>query len=158
MNRQAIIDSLYAFINQRPGLEPGNYIRDWRDTEGRRAYNQEARSITRDLQTARLLLRQVELREISFPAEKIIEAARHSYSGRLSINVKPGTKGEIQIDYCAGQYFPTEYRKAVCALCASLLWESKRDDIPAAIENKGDYMRKAFRREFGRGIAGTWFR
>jgi hypothetical protein len=156
MNRQAIIDSLYAFINQRPGLEPGNYIRDWRDTEGRRAYNQEARTITRDLQTARLLLRQVELREISFPTEKIVEAARHSYSGRLSINV--AENGAVSIDYCAGQYFPTEYRKAVCALCASLLWESKRDDIPAAIENKGEYMRKAFSREFGRGIASTWFR
>jgi hypothetical protein len=156
MNRQAIIDALYQFINQRPGLEPGNYIRDWRDTEGRRAYNQEARSITRDLQTARLLLRQVELREISFPAEKIIEAARHSYSGRLSINA--AENGAVSIDYCTGQYFPTEYRKAVCALCASLLWECKRDDIPATIENKGDYMRKAFRREFGRGIASTWFR
>jgi hypothetical protein len=156
MNRQAIIDALYQFINQRPGLEPGNYIRDWRDTEGRRAYNQEARSITRDLQTARFLLRQVELREISFPAEKIIEAARHSYSGRLSINV--AENGAVSIDYCTGQYFPTEYRKAVCALCASLLWESKRDDIPATMENKGDYMRKAFSREFGRGIASTWFR
>ena len=151
MNRQAIIDALYQFINQRPGLEPGNYIRDWRDTEGRRAYNQEARSITRDLQTARLLLRQVELREISFPAEKIIEAARHSYSGRLSINV--AENGAVSIDYCAGQYFPTEYRKAVCALCASLLWEAKRDDIPATIENKGDYMRKAFRRDCQRPAA-----
>jgi hypothetical protein len=156
MNRQAIIDALYQFINQRPGLEPGNYIRDWRDTEGRRAYNQEARSITRDLQTARLLLRQIELREISFPAEKIIAAARHSYSGRLSINV--AENGAVSIDYCTGQYFPTEYRKAVCALCASLLWESKRDDIPPTIENKGDYMRKAFSREFGRGIASIWFR
>ncbi len=158
MNRQAIIDALYKFISQRPGVDARNYFSDWRDVEGRRAYNSEVRSITRDLQTARLLLRQIELREISFPAEKIVEAARHSYSGRLSINVKPGTKGEIQIDYCTGQYFPTEYRKAVCALCASLLWESKRDDLPATIENKGEYMRKAFSREFGRGIASIWFR
>ena len=157
MNRQSIIEALYAFINQRPGLEPGNYIRDWRDLEGRRAYQSESRAITRDLQTARLLLRQIELREISFPSERIIEAARHSYAGRLSINVLPGKEGKISVDYCAGQYFPTEYRKAVCALCASLLWDAKRESIPQSIENKGDYMREAFRREFGRGIASTWF-
>lgn len=156
MNRQAIIDALYQFINQRPGLEPRNYISHWQDSNGRRAYRSESRSITRDLHVARTLLRQIELREISFPAEKIIDAARHSFSGRLSIKVDDS--GAVSIDYCTGQYFPTEYRKAVCALCAALLWDAKRDDIPATIENKGDYLRRSFAREFGRGVAGAWFR
>lgn len=156
MNRQKIINALYVFINQRPGLDLRNYISDWRDVEGRRAYNAESRSITKDLNTARTLLRQIELRDISFPAEKIIETAKHSFSGRLSINVDDS--GNVSIDYCAGQYFPTEYRKAVCALCAALLWDAKRDDIPPTVENKGDYMRKAFIREYGRGVASVWFR
>ena len=153
-NRQDIIDALYKFINARPGLEPGNYISHWRDIDGRRAYNAESRQITRDLNTARRLLREIEWRAESFPAEKIIEAARHSYSGRLSINVDDS--GAVSIDYCTGQYYPTEYRKAVCALCASLLWDYKRENMPD-VENKGYHMRKAFAREYGRGIASVWF-
>jgi hypothetical protein len=32
----------------------------------------------------------------------------------------------VSIGYCTGQYFPTEYRRAVCAVLASALWEYTR--------------------------------
>ena len=47
---QGIIDALYSFATQRPGLEFGNY-------GDVRAYRSEMRSITKDLHDARLLLR-----------------------------------------------------------------------------------------------------
>jgi hypothetical protein len=32
MNKAALIETLHAWINQRPGLEPANYMRGWNDT------------------------------------------------------------------------------------------------------------------------------
>ncbi len=34
---------------------------------------------------------------------------------------------KVTIEYTTGQYMPTEYRKAVCAVLASALWEYTRD-------------------------------
>jgi len=85
MEKQDIINALYTFAHKRPGLEPRNYISDWRDVEGRRAYNSESRAITRDLQHARVLLRQVELSSIS--AEII--GKRSSQCILWQINNKP---------------------------------------------------------------------
>jgi len=153
MNKQDIINALYTFAHKRPGLEYRNYVSDWRDYLGRKAYAAESRSITKDLREARVLLRKVELSGIS--AEQLIDAARHNFSGRLSIN--QNDKGEVIIDYCTGQYWPTEYRRAVCAVLAGALWAYRRDDIPAHVENKGQYLRDKFAKEYGRGLASRWF-
>jgi hypothetical protein len=71
-------------LHQRPGLEPANYMRGWNDTAGRSAYRSDARSITKDLHDARYLLDYIAIRD-SISAERILDAARHSFSGRLSI-------------------------------------------------------------------------
>jgi hypothetical protein len=42
------------------------------------------------------------------------------------------------LDYCTGQYFPTEYRRAACAVLASALWSAKRDNMPAPRYVMGD--------------------
>ena len=139
--KQQIIDALYKFASQRPGLEFGNYG----DVS---AYRSEMRSITKDLHQARQLLRAVELRD-SITVEQLREGFQ-AYSGRLSI-VDTDT-GDARLDYCTGQYFPTEYRRAVCAVLASTLWVWARPDYPT-----GDKLRSYFRREFGRGIASRWF-
>lgn len=141
-----IIAALNKFISQRPGLEFGNYGE-------RTSYFAEVRSITKDLHHARTLLTAVSWRH-SITAEDIIEAAQHAYSGRLSIVV---TGDNVKIAYCTGQYFPTEYRKAVCAVLSSVLWDNYRDDMPLDAPNKGDSIRSYFRREFGRGIASRYF-
>ena len=104
-----------------------------------------------------------------------------------------GSPHEIKIDYCTGQYFPTEYRRAVAAICAGALWDWVRDKamppraytvagkkeyatleeataaarayLPAIVSieetyrglSGGDWLRRYFRREFGRGLASRFF-
>jgi hypothetical protein len=142
------VAALTAFINQRPGLEPGNYIRDWRDEAGRRAYRADARSITRSLSDARQLVTQVQWRE--FTAGQWARAFEGAYSGRL-------TWDGSTLDYCIGQHRPTEYRSAACAVLASLLWADYRDRHKALKPDAADSIRDHFRRVLGRGIARRWF-
>jgi len=142
------VTALTAFINQPPGLEPGNYISGWGDGTGRRAYRAEARSITRALNDARKLVHLVHGRE--FTAGQWARAFEGAYSGRLSWD---GTT----LDYCTGQYWPTEYRSAACAVLASLLWADYRDRHKALEADAADTIRAHFRRVLGRGIARRWF-
>ena len=114
------VAALEDFIHQRPNLEPENYISSGWDDEGRKAYRSEARRITRDLNDARLLLRQVTGRD--FTESEWKEAFTDAYSGRLSWD---GTT----LDYCIGQYWPTEHRRRMAH----------------------------FRRMLGRGLVHRWF-
>jgi hypothetical protein len=109
--RAAILTALDAFIRQRPGLDARNY--------DRASYAAEVRSIGRDLQDARALLRAVELRP-SITAATLKE----ELSGRLSWDGK-------RLEYTTGQYWPTEYRRAAAAVLASALWSYWRDCVPA---------------------------
>ena len=172
MNKTKLIEALHAWINKRPGLDPRDYIRSWDDKDGRSAYFSEARSITKDLHRARQLLRYVEMRD-SITAEKILKASTWAAGGRLEI--KPLNDGDgFSIDYCVGQYWPTEYRRAVCLVLASAVWDYLRENMPPANGKKrivigsqelpdeidtingmtpGDYLRKTARRELGRQLS-----
>ena len=151
--KQQIIATLRAFVAQRSGM-------DWHDYGDVSSFRAEQRSITRDGKEARELLRAIEWRD-SITADDIIKASESAYSGRLSIVER--ADGAVAIDYCAGQYFPTEYRKAVCAVCASLLWDYTRTNYGAGFAQSagrpitGSELRAQFRREYGRGIASRWF-
>ena len=144
MNKQSIIDALYTFAHKRPQLEFNNYG----DVS---AYRSESRAITKDLHHARHLLRALELSQ-SITGEDIIRASEHAFSGRLSINVTDD--GLINIDYCTGQYFPTEYRKAVAAICASALWTFYRNQCGYATS---DRIRQAAKRDFNSTIVRNYF-
>jgi len=62
----------------------------------------------------------------------------------------------VEVDYCTGQYFPTEYRRAACAVLASALWEYWR---PAVYKDgQGDKIRAIARRELSSRLARRWFR
>jgi hypothetical protein len=165
-----LIAALHKFINQRPGLEFGNY-------GDVKTYRAEVRSIGKDLREARQLLRAVELRD-TITADDIIKASQGAYSGRLTITPVDG--GGFRLDYCTGQYFPTEYRRAVCAVLSSALWDYWRDhcmpkpfnlygtdtkwyawkdgSAPAKPISAGDYLRNTAKRELGRSLAARWFR
>ena len=155
--RDNILHALAAFAATRPGLDPRNYISSWRDTEGCKAYAAEVRSITKDLHHARALLPAVRLSGIT--EAQLIEAFR-AFSGRLSWD---GTR----LDYCTGQYYPTEYRKAVCAVLANALWAYYADCVTGDSSDnngpcesnitKGDKIRAAARRALPRAIASRWF-
>jgi hypothetical protein len=148
MNKSKLIEALHHWINQRPGLEPANYISGWDDTAGRSAYRSESRSITRDAHDARYFLDYVAIRD-SITAEQILDAAKHSFSGRLSI--EPDGDG-FRVDYCTGQYWPTEYRKAAAAVLRGAIWDWLREG-----RTEADAVRKAARREFPASIARRWF-
>lgn len=146
--KEQICALLDAWIRQRPGLEFGNYG-DWK------VYRAEVRSIGRDLQDARQLLRAVELSGIT--AEDLAAAFPRAYSGRLSLIEH---KGRPALDYCTGQYWPTEYRAAACAVLSSALWDYYREDFAKSAkpgESPGSAIRRNFRRQYGRRIASRWF-
>ncbi len=150
MEKENLLAALERFIAQRPGLEVGNYFSDWRDVDGRRAYNSEVRAIGRDLSDARLLLAAV-TRATAIAAADIVDASRRAFSGRLEF-MRLGDK--IGVEYCTGQYWPTEYRKAVCAVLAAALWAYYREHCNC---DTGDEIRATARRNLGVGIQRRWF-
>ena len=142
--KQATLAALYTFINKRPRFDPANY-------GDRSSYQSDVRRATQQLNDARLLLRQIELRD-SITADDLLEAAR---GGRLDVTV---IGDNVQVDYTTGQYWPTEYRAGVARLAASALWDrARRDMLDADGKTDGDTIRASFRRQFGRGMAARYF-
>lgn len=159
--RDAILDALGNWIRQRPGLEFGNY-------GSVSSYRSELRGITRDRRDAERLWTAVANRTESIPVGAL-RAAFRAFMGRLSVTTtETGQEGTgawtAQLDYVAGQYWPTEYRAAACAVLASALWDAKRDatynvkapELEAKGKSYGTWIRAEFRREFGRGIQSRW--
>lgn len=159
--KNEIISLLRAWINQRPGLDFANYG----DVS---SYRSELRGITRQRADALQLLRAVELRD-SITADDIREVL--TGSGRFQLI--EDEKG-ARLDYTTGQYWCVEYRRAACAALASVLWAYMRSSMPKPVVkdaidgykyptefydglSAGDWLRRHFRREFGRGIASRWF-
>lgn len=167
--RAVILTALRNFINSRPGLEFANYG----DVT---SYRAEQRSIARAKRDALTLLSAVTWRE-GIDADALMRAARAAFSGRLSI--MESEDGRIALEYCAGQYYPTEYRNAACAVLASALWDYARDNMPEPGAQRpskyggmdalypdergnptlsaGDWLRRYFRREFGATMQRRWF-
>ena len=135
--KELIIDALRQWIRQRPGLEFANYG----DVS---IYRAELRSIGNDLKHARELLAAVACRD-GITDKDLIDASRRAYSGRLAIDTRSG----VSIDYCTGQYWPTEYRRAACAVLASALREYwKRSTSSAATEARRSLSRSVIRNYF----------
>jgi hypothetical protein len=137
---------LKTFAHSRPGIDPRNYG-DWK------SYRSESRSITQDLHRFRELYRAAHWR--TFTPEQIRDGFR-AYSGRLDL-IEDEHGRPVRLEYCTGQYYPTEFRKAAAAVIASMLWDQRREDCPKDEQRKGDWIRASFRREFGRGIASRYF-
>src|SRR6267142_886734 len=112
--QNAVFEALKKFINQSPDLERGNYD-TWQ------SYFQESNSIKRDGTLARKLLR--EAQAYPFNAEKLADAFRAAFSGRLQWDGK-------ELEYCTGQYFPTEYRKAASAVLSYYCHAVKPKFVP----------------------------
>lgn len=165
-DKERILIALENFVSQRPGLEPGNYS-DWR------SYRSEAAGVTRDRHHFDRLCRYVAMHE-SITAD-MLRVAFCAFSGRLTLTE---TDGKTRLDYCTGQYFPTEYRKAACAVLASAIWDWTREHCmpaPSGVKltrscgefsaqhdnidglTPGDWLRRHFRREFGAHLAGKYF-
>lgn len=140
-NKPAMIRALGAFISQRSGIDGQNY-------GSRESFMGDYRQILKHGRHARQLLSFVSRRDIS--AEDLISASQSAFSGRLSFVFRGDS---VAVDYTTGQYFPTEYRRAACAVLARAVWDHFRTGCNYSPEE----IRKAARREFGRAIDSTWF-
>ena len=136
--KEALVEALRKFIAQRSGIEWGNY------GGSREAFMGDYRQILRDGRDARELLRHIELRDSITGA-----MLEQSLTGRLSYRMGA-------IEYVTGQYFPTEYRAAVCRALSECLWHWLRYG-GGTLDTSGEGVRKAVARAFGRGIASRWF-
>lgn len=149
-NKTTLIHALGAFIAQRSGMKFSDYHSPgggWREFVNARAlFNADRKPILRHGKHARRLLDYVSRRSIT--ADDLMEASR---SGRLSFVT---IKDAVGVSYTPGQYFPTEYRAAACSVLARAIWEYFRTGCGYT---SPEQIRKAARREFGRGIAAAWF-
>lgn len=141
-----IVATLSGWIEQRPGLEFALY-------GDIASYRSESRGITQQLKDARTFLRWVEWHD-SITAEDLAAAFRGAFSGRLTLRTAADRR--IELDYCTGQYWPTEYRLAAAAVLRSVIWDYMRDCY-AHTKKDGDGLRKILRAEFGQGIGRRWF-
>lgn len=121
--------ALVDFACQSSGIDRRNYFSDWRDTNGRRAFASEQKSITADFARFRDALAEAIAEGVT--DADVIEEAPHSFSGRLEwvcfecgaqtgADHREGCKAKGDNlgtwNYTTGQYFPTEYRKAAATL------------------------------------------
>ena len=141
--KNQIIDLLEKWIKQRPGLDYNNY------GNSRDAYFGDLNPIMQERRDALRMLESVE--NSGMIAEQLLEGFS-AYSGRLQI-VPSKKDGEFKIEYCTGQYWPTEYRAVACAVLASALWNYHRDE-----NSTRDSLREKFKRMYGLGIQKRWFR
>ena len=144
-----ILYALRTFAQKRPQLEYVNYGNP-------SSYLKESRAITRDLNHARKLLGKVERSSIT--AQDLIVASNEAFCGRLTIIPANSYSDEFRIEYCVGQYFATEYRKAVCAVLARALWNHWREDRKDGdIMTTGQQLRAIARSELGASLARAYF-
>lgn len=130
------LDALDALVDSRPMLEPGNYatLADYRaDQRG----NMQARA---DYWRIRAC--------IAPDNHTLFEIARGS---RITFT---GPDDALVADYCAGQYYPIEYRRACVRLIASAWWQAQAGRLAEA---DAQYIRTVAKAVFGPGIARRWF-
>jgi hypothetical protein len=151
---QTTIDKLVKFVNQRPGLDFSNY-------GDHKIYNSESREITKDRQDFFELFA-LASRRVDNLNEQLTKYLTET-SDRLRINEKG------QIEYCTGQYFPTEYRPAANRVLRSIIWDSYRDEtiyipeddkigyVGTPVYKDGHEIRKAIRRNLSRRVGKLYF-
>lgn len=145
-----IIAALRRHIAQRSGMEFRNYWTSdhWNArSEARRAFMRDYRPMLKDGALAREMLREIELRD-SITADDLLAGFRE-FSGRLTYDAD-----RKRCDYCTGQYFPTEYRRAAVVVLASVLYDYiKRDTCDIGCEGWRKRFERNVRLAFPRRIA-----
>ena len=129
------LEALDALAYSRPHLEPANYVGAYA------AYRADQRGNVQALNDYRMIRA-----HIVPSAEALADLARGS---RLSFDADG-------VSYCAGQYYPVEYRRAAVRLIANAWWRAQAEKFRDP-EWTADDIRAQARRTFGRGIARRWF-
>ena len=115
---------LAAYAAKRPGLDIRDYCHGWNDKEGRAVYLSEARSISTDFQRVRVAV--LAAYSSGVTDDDLIECSKGE---RLTLE-RVGTV--LMLDYCVGQYWPTEYRAAVATLLQRAAYRAARRHALAA--------------------------
>lgn len=157
ITKENVLQWLCQFVDQRPGIEFVNYADGTR--EGVRMYRREAAEVTRDRTDFYNLLSVCQRRLDRDKLNEAIYNELKNTSGRLRIN-----ENDL-LEYCTGQYFPTEYRPAACRVLVSILWNDYRNEKwtnNGALHGKpfyetGHEIRRAIKRNFGRRINSNYF-
>jgi uncharacterized protein (DUF1330 family) len=100
-----VFDLLAKWIKQRPGLDFANY-------GDMKSFSAEARTIQQQKRRAESALLQAKNFEPNGAA--LLDALRSGFSGRL--DVRREDSGALSLEYCTGQYWPTEYRIAAAVV------------------------------------------
>jgi hypothetical protein len=155
--KQRILETLDGFVNQRPGMEAREY---GDDREAWKLYRAASREVTKDMHDYYAIRGQIAWRD-SIDADALVKSFSRAFSGRLSIT-EDGDK--VTLSYCAGQYMPTEYRKAACAVLANAWWSATREGCPVKYDpeassdaSPGAWMRNQAKQTFGIGIQRGYF-
>jgi hypothetical protein len=101
--------AVLGFAAQNPGLDFANYG----DVT---AYRSDSRHITKAWQDVKQAVTKCCYAGVI--DSDILEASRITFSGRLSVESFNNPSGSLnyRVDYCTGQYWPTEYRYAAAAV------------------------------------------
>lgn len=145
MTTTTTTEKLVRFVNQRPGLDFSNYG----DVS---AYRSESREITKDRQDFFELFALASRRCDNL--EQQLTDHLSKTSDRLLLN-KDGN-----LEYCTGQYFPTEYRPAANRVLRTLIWNSYRDEKDSEgkeVYTDGHQIRKAIKRNLSRRVSKHYF-
>lgn len=145
--RAAMLHALRRFIDSRPGFDSANYC------GAPAAYRADSRRAQRDRRDALTMLDAVIYCD-AIGAGQLRDAFRGAFSGPLSWDAD-----RRELSYCAGQYYPTEYRATACAVLASALWAHWRDIMPAPMwwraEGPRDYSARIRNANYAQEI-GPW--
>lgn len=101
--------TLREFVSQRPGFESANY-------SNRADYHRDYRPVQKDLARALTLLDMLQAPGHEFITFQDIQEATRAFSGRLHVD-----NNGAMVEYTAGQYWPTEYRRAVVVVLEKLI-------------------------------------
>lgn len=135
---------LQRFAFQRPGLDFANY-------GDVKAYRAESREITRDLH---------DFNELMSLAASRVEGLDGKLSDYLSKSSGRLTLVGGRLEYCTGQYFPTEYRPAASRVLRDLIWADYRDEKNSEgnpVYSDGNAIRKAIKRNLSRRVGRLYF-
>lgn len=138
------IEKLTAFVNQKPGLEPGNYSTS-------QDYQKEMREITKDRNDYYELL-SLFLMRYEKPNDALTKYLKES-NGRLVLK-----NGELE--YTAGLYWCVEYRPAANRVIADLIWADYRDErsqSSSPVYADGHAIRKALRNRLSNRLMKNYF-
>lgn len=140
----AAVYALSEFAARRPKFDFANY-------GDVKPYRADVRGATRDLHAVRELVR---VARYLCTDDEILVAARNS---RVTLEPFANDNGAgYRVSYCAGQYYPVEYRAGVARVLATAIWHAWAREIGDRPDACTQIRRRAAN-ELSRSVARRFF-